>query len=103
MIPVLPADLLAIAEQFRYSDGVLRIVPLPSGHWAIYGHAASVRVIEKLDEEQLRTLSNQSAAYGKQQKARWLEAKQNAYVANSGKTNSKLTNELTQSAEDLGL
>lgn len=100
---MLPADLLALAEQLRYTDGVLRIVPLPSGHWAIYGHAASVHVVERLDEQQLRELSSQAVAYGKQQKARWIEAKERATFAANSKSSSKLANELTISAEDLGL
>lgn len=63
------------AERLRFSDGALRLVPLTSGSWAIFGYANSLDIIPALDaegEEVLREISRRAVEYGKRQKARYI-------------------------------
>lgn len=92
-------DLLVEADKRRYSDGVLRLLPLGDGQWAIYGHAAGVIVMaEPFDMPLLRAMSTQAEEYGKAQRARWIAAKQQPAARKSD-----LSNSITASAEELGL
>lgn len=93
------SDLLAEADKRRYNDGVLRLLPLGDGQWAVYSHSMSVTVMaEPLDMPLLQAMSAQAEEYGRAQRARWLEAKQQPAVRKSD-----LSNSISASAEDLGL
>ena len=66
----------------RYSDAVIKVLPLSSGAWAIYGAGAGPPVILAfLDEEKLLDISASAAAYGKKQKSRFTEPNDRQFAA----------------------
>lgn len=65
--------ILAEAKRLHFSDGTIKILPLSSGHWAIYGlgHEPIV-ILDSLDAKRIREISLHCAEYGRTQKARFI-------------------------------
>ena len=68
---------LAEAERLRYSDGIIKLIRLSSGNWAIYGHEKAPTILDELhfNPIALEEISVASTTYGRIQKARYAEAR----------------------------
>lgn len=64
-------QLLAEAESLRFSDGIIKIIPLSNGRWALFGLSHEPpRILNSLDLEAIQQLSKTCLEYGRKQKAR---------------------------------
>ena len=63
------------AERLRYSDGVIKVLLLSSGAWAIYGHEKTPIILDELHPDSLAQISVAASHYGRIRKARYAEAR----------------------------
>jgi hypothetical protein len=61
------------AERLRFSDAVIKILPLADGNFALYGAANEIVIVTSPADLGLiaREVSDAATAYGRQQKARF--------------------------------